>query len=159
MDSFLAQQVQGLRMESPQHSAPSSPRTVLGSRSSHVEHRQPQRVSPAHPVPASASSSSASSKRLRLNLRWNATTFNIWLDTNDSAEAFFLAFQQQASKRHEIFNRELTKISLKAGQQSSELSLALEDLEADWDSMVEWLRENKRDKPPHVYGEVEVEPG
>ena len=92
------------------------------------------------------------------------TTFNVWLDLDGPAEAFFLAFQQQVSKRKEILDRSLITIYLKTEQQSPDvtehpLCLGPDELDADWEPTVEWLENNKREKSPHIYGTIEVDEG
>lgn len=44
-------------------------------------------------------------------------------------------------------------------EEARPLSLAEDDLEADWEMTTEWLEANRRDKPPHIYGVVEMEEG
>jgi hypothetical protein len=44
-------------------------------------------------------------------------------------------------------------------EEACPLSLAEDDLEADWEMITEWLEANRRDKSPHIYGVVEMEEG
>jgi hypothetical protein len=90
---------------------------------------------------------------------------NIWLDLSAHGEAFYKAFQQQAVKqRKNILDRATITIQLKKDRTVPDeaaylLSLDEEDLEADWETTVEWLEANRRDKSPHIYGVVEIEEG
>ena len=95
---------------------------------------------------------------------WDVTTFNVWLDLDDPADAFFLTFQQQVSKRKTIHDRSTMTIYLKPERQSPNniaypLSLDSDSLDADWIVTKEWLEENKKDRPPHIFGTIEVDEG
>ena len=93
------------------------------------------------------------------------TTFNVWLDLNAHCDAFYKAFQQLAAKqRKSILDRATITIQLKndknmPDEEACPLSLAEDDLEADWEMITEWLEANRRDKSPHIYGVVEMEEG
>jgi hypothetical protein len=39
-------------------------------------------------------------------------------------------------------------------ENANALSIDEENLEADWETTKEWLEANRRDKSPHIYGEV-----
>jgi hypothetical protein len=146
-------------MESHQ---PSPAPTVLDA---HIEHPQPLRPNNAPTTHVHDSDPNQAADRMRLSLLWDATTLNIWLDLNAHGEAFYKAFQQQAVKqRKNILDRATITIQLKKDRTVPDeaaylLSLDEEDLEADWETTVEWLEANRRDKSPHIYGVVEIEEG
>jgi hypothetical protein len=86
----------------------------------------------------------------------------MWLDTSAPGEAFYDTFQQHFGKRKVISDRVELKIYLKSDKQSPDdeayaLSLDADELDADWETTVSWLEENKREKSPHIYGKVEIE--
>ena len=141
---------------------PSPAHTVLGS---HIEHPQPLRPSPAPATPARDTDPNKATDRIRLSLVWDATTLNVWLDLNAHGEAFYKAFQQQATKqRKDISDRATMTVLLKKDksipdEEGYALSLDEDDLEADWETTLEWLDANRRDKSPHICGVVEMEEG
>jgi hypothetical protein len=104
------------------------------------------------------------SSRIRLSLTWDATPINVWLDLHGRGEAFFHAFQQLCAKRKGEFDRSRTLILLKPDKHAPEdeayaLSLDEDEMDADWETTVAWIEEHRRDKSPHLYGEVRVEEG
>jgi hypothetical protein len=104
------------------------------------------------------------SSRIRLSLTWDATPVNVRLDLDARCEAFFRAFQQMCVKRKGDFDRSRTFILLKPDKHAPEdeayaLSLDEDELDADWETIVAWIKENRRDKSPHLFGEVRVEEG
>jgi len=141
---------------------PSPAHTVLGS---HIEHPQPLRPNPAPANPAREADPNKAADRIRLSLVWDATTLNVWLDLNAHGEAFYKAFQQQATKqRKDILDRATMTILLKKDksipdEEAYALSLDEDDLEADWETTLEWLDANRRDKSPHICGMVKKEEG
>lgn len=89
------------------------------------------------------------------------TVVKVWLDLDNHAEGFFLAFQQQASKRRTMPDRSSMTIHFKTEQNAPDdaaysLTLDQEDLDADWGEAVLWLEKNKRELSPHIYGRVVV---
>ncbi|KAH9878149.1 hypothetical protein J1614_003366 [Plenodomus biglobosus] len=102
--------------------------------------------------------------RIRLSLDWGLTPIQMWLDLCASGDAFFQTFQKHALQRKRTFERAETTIYLrqtKKGHDEEEypVSLGEEELDADWELTVSWVVENKRDKPPHIHGRVEVGEG
>lgn len=87
------------------------------------------------------------------------TVIKTWLDLDGSADAFFVAFQQQASKRRAIPDRSSLTIYLKTEQNQPDhaaypLELDEVELDADWSQTVKWLEKNKREHPPHIFGTI-----
>jgi hypothetical protein len=102
--------------------------------------------------------------KIRLNIMWDATTINVWLDTAGPGEGFFRAFQKEVGKRRTIPDRSMIAIIMKNDKNMPEdlsyrLPLDEDSLDADWDTIKEWLDSNKRDKSPHIYGRVEIGEG
>jgi hypothetical protein len=99
-----------------------------------------------------------------MSLLWDATPLNVWLDPHAHSEAFWRSFQQAVKQRKTILDRAMMTIKLKKNknipdEEAYALCLDEDDLEADWETTIEWLEANKRDKPPHLYGVVEIEEG
>jgi hypothetical protein len=106
----------------------------------------------------------SASNRIRLSLIWDATWLTVGLDLDARCEAFFRAFQQLCVKRKGEFDRSRTFILLKPDKHAPEdeayaLSLDEDEMNADWETTVAWIKEHRRDKSPHLYGEVRVEEG
>jgi hypothetical protein len=104
------------------------------------------------------------SSKLRLNILWDATQINVWLYTAGPGEAFFKAFQKEVGKRKTIPDRTMIKIVLKNDKDmpdelAYQVPLDEDSLDADWDTIKQWLDTNKRDKTPNIYGRVEVDEG
>lgn len=102
--------------------------------------------------------------RIRLFLEWGRTPILLWLDLCASGDAFFQAFQKLALQRKRTLDRAETVLYLRQNKDGVDdeeypLSLDEEELDADWGSTVAWLMENRRDKPPHIHGRVEVGEG
>lgn len=86
---------------------------------------------------------------------------NMWLDMRADCETFFEAFKQLVTGRKGIFERSTTTILLKKEKATPDaegclLSLDIEALEADWETTVEWIQNNRRTKPPHIYGRIQA---
>jgi hypothetical protein len=141
--------------------SPHIPASVVdASRSPHIEHPHTFRTSSlGHNV-----DHTKSADKLRLGFDWGVTPMATWLDLRAPAEAFFKAFQHVVEKRKGIFERDTMTLYLKKDKQTPDdeaypLSLEADELEADWERTVEWLQDNRREKPPHVYGRVQVGEG
>ncbi|KAF2848349.1 hypothetical protein T440DRAFT_536505 [Plenodomus tracheiphilus IPT5] len=98
--------------------------------------------------------------RIRLRIEWESTTINVWLDMDAPGEAFFQAFQKAAGKKHTL-ERDETSLLLKKDKKSSDkdeytLLLGADELDADWETTLEWLRNHMAEKPPNIYGKVDV---
>jgi hypothetical protein len=153
------QRPQGLEGETHHLVQPPSTATIRNTRSTRVDHSQP---TPA-PIQVSGNNSETPNRKLRLSLKWDKTPVNLWLDLDGPAAAFFQALRD-VSKRRQVHDWDSLAIYLKTKSQSPgdiayRLSLDAEELDADWETTVEWLEENKRDKTPHIYGSIEVEGG
>jgi hypothetical protein len=103
-------------------------------------------------------------RKLRLELEWGVTIIQVWLFLDNSADAFFHAFQKLVSKRKTMPDRSLITIYLKPDRNATDeaahaLSLDQDDMEADWDRIVELLERNRNEHSPHFFGTVDVEGG
>lgn len=147
LDEERYQPVQSLSMPTSRSTRPSQPQTTL---------------SPTMGVHNPSHNSEAPNRRLRLSLKWDKAPINLWLNLDSSAEVFFQTLQE-ASKHKRVHNWSSWVIWLKTELQSPDDSayrLTLgEDLDADWETTVDWLQQNKRDKPPHICGSVEFDEG
>ncbi|KAJ4989268.1 hypothetical protein SVAN01_05173 [Stagonosporopsis vannaccii] len=114
------------------------------------------------PIQTPSNDSERPNRSLRLSLKWGTTPINLSLDLDSSAEKFSIALKE-ASKHKQVHNWNSWVIWLKTEPQSPEDSayrLTLgDDLDAYWDVTVDWLEQNKRDKPPHIWGLVQFEEG
>ena len=160
VESYLDQQrSQGLG-EGLHPRAPCSTATVVpDTRVPHAGQSQPFRVAATTPSAASHRDPDPSIRKLRMNLKWDANTFNVWLELDHHAQAFLQAIQQQVNKRRQVHDWTSVMIDLKTEQQSPdssayEISLHPDDLDADWETHVAWLEVNKRDNSPHIFGTV-----
>jgi hypothetical protein len=139
---------------------PSPAPTVLDA---HIEHPQPVRTNNAPTTHVHDADPNRNADRIRVSLLWEATTLNVWLNLKADGEAFYKAFQQQASKQHKDgFERATVVIKMKKDKavpdkEAYALSLDEDDLEADWETTRGWLEANRRDKSPQIYGEVKIE--
>lgn len=120
---------------------------------------QPRHSPDTHPAPSTGTSDTATT-RLRLKIKWEVTLINVWLDLEQRGEAFFQAFQRELKGRRQIHDRSNTTIRLMTDQSSRtdsayNLSLGIDELECDWETTLDWLKENKRDQPPHFIGVIE----
>jgi hypothetical protein len=154
------QQAQGAAVEASRLSRHSPASTALHSRSSHMDPSQSSRPS----VSGHNADHNTGADKLRLSFEWGVTPMAIWMDLRAPGETFFEAFQQLVVKRKGMFERDTMTILLKKDKQTPDdeaypLSLNSDDLEADWEMTVEWLEENRREKPPHVYGKVQTGEG
>tara|TARA_R110002003_G_scaffold171_10_gene13959 strand:- start:10054 stop:14157 length:4104 start_codon:yes stop_codon:yes gene_type:complete len=101
------------------------------------------------------------SSRIVLSLIWDANHIKVWLDLDGPGEAFFHTVQQQCVKRIKVLDRSRTFISLKPNKHTPDdeayaLSLDEDELDADWETIVAWIKKNKRDRPPHLFGELSL---
>lgn len=114
----------------------------------------------ANPVPEVDHNNDSS--KLRLNILWDATQINVWLNMAGPGEAFFKAFQKEVGKRKTIPDRAMIRIIFKNDKDMPDelaypLCLDEDSLDAEWDTIAEWLDANKRDKVPNIYGWVEID--
>lgn len=142
----------------PQHSPATT--QILSSQ----EHPPPHRSTAAPSPSASNVNQTPPTDKIRLNCVWGPTPINVWLDLDATGEAFFDTVQPLFEKRKGIFDRAVVTILLKTDRQAPDaegypLSLDEEALEADWEETVRWLREHKRERPPHLFGRVELDEG
>lgn len=115
------------------------------------------------PVQIPNSNSETSGRKLRLSLKWDKTPVNLWLNLDHPPERFSQTLQD-VCKRKDVKDWNSWVIWVKTGPLSPEdsaycIALGQEDLHADWETTVQWLEENRRDKPPHLCGTFEFMEG
>ncbi|KAF1960876.1 hypothetical protein CC80DRAFT_590195 [Byssothecium circinans] len=122
----------------------------------HIDHGQPTHTT----TPFAAQGSTASDRLVGQN------TNEMSFDPDASGEAFYQAFHQWAvrRKRGGDLERHRMTLWLKASKntpedEAYELSLNEGELEELWETAVDWIRENKSPKAPHLYATVELEGG
>ncbi|CAO2651613.1 Nn.00g041830.m01.CDS01 [Neocucurbitaria sp. VM-36] len=163
MDTLLARQQSNFAAREETRLSQNSPAaTVLGSRSLHTEHSQPQNPSAVPTASVCSSDQDTVSDRIRLHITWDRTLLKVWLDMRSPCETFFRTFQEAVEKRKGLFDRSniiifLKKDKLWPDNEAYPLSLNEDDLEADWDETVSFLKENPM--LPNVYGRIEVGDG
>ncbi|CAE7179590.1 hypothetical protein PTT_13169 [Pyrenophora teres f. teres 0-1] len=165
VEAFMTQQqLRGTGPEGRQHQRNSPAPTVRRSHPSSTEHSLPLRTN-ATPAPSVRHDDPNTTRtRIRLSLVWDTTVINMWIDLNAPAEDIFRVFQEHAEKRRSIAERSLMSICLKNDKnmpdhESYDLSLDEEDLDADWETTIEWLEAHKREKSPHIYGVIQIQDG
>ena len=158
------EQLRGADQEARQLQRNSPAPTIRRSDPSTQERILPLRTNATTALPVRHDDPNAAIVKIRLSLLWDATVINMWMYLNAPAEDFFQAFQEQAVKRKSIPERSMMRICLKNDKhmledESYHLSLDEEDLDADWETTLEWLEGHKRDKSPHIYGVVQIQDG
>lgn len=126
----------------------------------------PVRPAPDSSAPIPTSDPNVFSGRLRLEIdwvEWGKNPIMVWLDMCAPSDAFFQSFHKCVKKRL-VLEREETTIYLKGNKDTPEeeeypLLLGADELDADWKTTLEWLRNNKSEESPNVYGRVEVGDG
>jgi len=158
-----------LRQEQAQAEAGGYSNTPLPSHA--PQNRQSQSEQPASrapplvPTPAThTSNQSLHTDKIRLSCTLATSIFNVWLHPDAGVEAFLANVQREFETRNKPFDRAVTTILLKPdrGTPDSEakyLSLGENDMMADWEETMEWLRANKRKTSPHIYGVIRVDAG
>jgi hypothetical protein len=122
-----------------------------------------------HRPPASGSTSSshtaihnAGSDRIRVSCTLGSSALSFWLDLDASAQAFFVTIQQNFDKKRNSLDRATTSILFTRDKQTPhdggrELLLSEDEMEADWEETMAWIRENKKQKPPHIYATLQYD--
>jgi hypothetical protein len=103
------------------------------------------------------------SDRIRVSCTLNSSTLSFWLDLDSSAQEFFMTLHKEFEKKKKcILDRATMSILFTYDKTSNddgrEIQLSEDELEADWEETVEWLRDNKRQKSPHIYAAVHSDP-
>ena len=145
---------------------------------SFVDHQRGMRPTPApapprHSHSASADPSSSThpavqspgSDKIRVSCALGLITLKFWLDPDASPQALLLSIQTEFEKKGKAFDRDTASILFHQDKQRSDddpcdsLSLEEDDLEADWEETVAWIRDKKREKPPHIYATIQFNEG
>ncbi|KAF2013029.1 hypothetical protein BU24DRAFT_465364 [Aaosphaeria arxii CBS 175.79] len=98
--------------------------------------------------------------RVRLHCDWGPTPLKMWLDLRAKPKDFFSTFSLCAQKRNIIFTRESVVIYLKPDKKAPDneaqiLSLAEDEMQADWETIVAELEEMIQGKSSNIYGKVQ----
>lgn len=96
---------------------------------------------------------------------WDTTPMQIRFDPDAPGETFYQAFHQWAVWRHRDGDLERDRIALWLKKSKStpdceayELNLEEVELELLWAVSVDWIKENKCPKAPHLYATVKLRP-
>jgi N6-adenosine-specific RNA methylase IME4 len=96
---------------------------------------------------------------------WDKVSANGSIDLDASGETFYNTIQHVFRRRLKG-NPERSVLSIlftteKGSEEAIMLSVSLDEstLESDWESVVDWMKDNRRTKPPHLYAIVELENG
>jgi hypothetical protein len=99
--------------------------------------------------------------RIRVSCTLGSSVFSFWLDLDSSAQEFFITLHKEFEKKKSILDRATTSILFTYDKTSNddgrEIQLSEDELEADWEETVLWIREKKRQKSPHIYAAVQYD--
>jgi hypothetical protein len=145
----VAAQSRGAPATTPNHRTDSS-RT---SRPSTVDPPSLTQIAPQNP----------GSDRIRVSCTLGTSAFTFWLDPDAPAQEFFGTLHREFEKKRNTLNRATTSILFTRDKTSDdegrEIQLSEDELEADWEETVAWIRDNKRQKTPHIYAAVQYDEG
>jgi hypothetical protein len=104
------------------------------------------------------------SEKIRVSCTLGSGSFKFWLDLDAPAQAFFQTVQPQLKKKRGPFDRTTVSFIFGRDKQMSddqvcELPLGEDELEADWEETVTWIRDNKGEKAPQMYATVQFDEG
>ncbi|KAF1919371.1 hypothetical protein BDU57DRAFT_512432 [Ampelomyces quisqualis] len=102
--------------------------------------------------------------KIRLTCKLGSLSFQCWLYLDAPGEAFCENVQNEFKKRKLQFDRPNSTILFKNNKEAPDidayyLSLDEDALEADWGETIDWLRTNKRNVSPHIYGTIQIDDG
>jgi hypothetical protein len=119
----------------------SRPSNIDSSSSTHMENPHPD------------------SDRIRVSCAMGTSAFSFWLDLDAPAQEFFVTLHKEFQKKKNHLDRATTSILFIRDKTSDddgrEIQLSEDELEADWEETVSWIRDNKRQKSPHIYATVQ----
>ena len=143
-----------------------SPRNTPGAMSKQrTEPLRASRPAPADPIsPTHTAGQNPGSEKIRVSCTLGPGSFKFWLDLEAPAQAFFDTVQPQLEKKRIPFDRTTVSFLFGRDKQTSvdemcELPLGEDELEADWEDTVTWIRDNKRDIAPQIYATVQFDEG
>ncbi|KAF2436139.1 hypothetical protein EJ08DRAFT_227833 [Tothia fuscella] len=102
-------------------------------------------------------------QELLVEYTWDTAHTIVKLDINAGAEIFFTILDSKfATYLRRTLDRSKHFIRFTAKKDSGEIghSLCLDEsmIECAWDPALDWMKDNKRAKPPHLYAMIELEP-
>jgi activator of HSP90 ATPase len=103
------------------------------------------------------------SDRIRVSCTLGSSAISFWLDLDASAQEFFVTLYKELEKKKNTLNRATTSVLFTCDKTSDaegrEIQLSEDELEADWEETMEWIRDNKRQKSPHIYAALQCDEG
>jgi hypothetical protein len=110
------------------------------------------------------STQASSHDNIRVSCTLDSSILSFWLNLNADAQALYDIVQPKLEKKKGPFDRTAVLILFARDKQTStgevcELSLGEEEMEADWEGTVAWIRDNKRERPPHIHATIQFEEG
>jgi hypothetical protein len=130
-----------------------------------TEPSRTSRTATADPTsPTHTASQDPGSEKIRVSCTLGSGSFKFWLDLDAPAQAFFQTVQPQLEKKRGLFDRTTVSFVFGRDKQMSddevcELQLGEDELEADWEETVIWIRDNKGEKAPQIYATVQFDEG
>lgn len=99
-------------------------------------------------------------ENLRVECTWDKICSSLKLDLNAPAENFLLTIDKKFKRYKKVLGRDDTHslrfTADKGAEECYDLSLDESDLVDDWTSAMDWVRDNRGTKPPHVFVVIEM---
>jgi hypothetical protein len=125
---------------------------------------RPATADPASPTHTAGQS--PGSEKIRVScISPGSGPFKFWLDLDAPAQVFFDTVRPLLEKKRGPFDRTTASFLFGRDKQmshdevSDQLPLGEDELEADWEDTVTWIRDNKRDTAPQIYAAVQFDEG
>lgn len=104
----------------------------------------------------------AVSDKVRVMCTLGKTKFGIWLDLDSHPGEFVNNVEKQFKRREIRFDQSATVLWLKPekgtpDEENYELSLNEDDLDADWATAIDWLRDAKKENSHVMYGVFHID--
>jgi hypothetical protein len=117
------------------------------------------------PIPGNASQvheQGSPAEELRVEYTWDKACVVVKLDLNAPAENFLITLENKFKRFKKILDRNTHSIRFTDNKEAEGgYCLALEESNfiEDWESAIDWIRDNRRTKAPHLYAVIELEEG
>jgi hypothetical protein len=152
VQNFVRTQREQVAAQSRSASAAAPNQRTDSSRTSHPSIAAP--ASSAH-----MANSQPGTDRIRVSCTLGSSALSFWLDLDAPAQEFFVTLHKEFQKKKNHLDRAMTSILFTCDKSSDgdgrEIQLSEDELEADWEEIVSWIRDNKRQKSPHMYAAVQ----
>ncbi|KAF1922179.1 uncharacterized protein M421DRAFT_427198 [Didymella exigua CBS 183.55] len=103
------------------------------------------------------------SERIRVSCTLGSSALSFWVDLDAPAQEFFSTLHKEFERKRNTLDRATTSILFTCDKTSDnegrEIQLSEDELEADWEETVAWIRDNKRQKSPHIYAALQYNEG